>query len=338
MENNMSQPWQCPSCGEMNSPQSAFCKKCGYTDKANNEKAGSAKIWKILIGLLALIIVAAGSFGGYYYWKKVTEKKQITSYLEGQQKVFSDSVSGVNGINSELNIRNKYADEENIDLVVEKIRGEKDKAEKLTSDISQMKNEYDNVKVNSKLGGLDHLLKNYFSEAEKISKKYSDFVIFSYNDARLSMEIRKGDKEFTDKFKREPATMEELIGFYDALKQHLEDEIAKYDKLEVPDGLQDYKKPIEDMRKMAQKIGEASEAMKKNDEQKLLEILGDIVSATNDFTVAVKKSNEIVDNHYSQIHDEFSSLRTKADKIKNEFIMSCANFEIQPLEYSIEGW
>jgi uncharacterized coiled-coil DUF342 family protein len=114
--------------------------------------------------------------------------------------------------------------------------------------------------------------------------------------------------------------------------------VAAYDGLVVPSGMEDYKKPVVALKDFSAKIREFTDAIKKKDFKKADSLGGDIKSASQVMSTAADKADAISKNYYSQLHDEFVSLRGKADKIKTEIVLLDAKMDIQPLDFSIEGW
>lgn len=330
------QVWQCPSCGEINSMQNSFCKKCGQShDQAF--KSGGGILWKVIIGFILILLIGGGVFAGYLYWNKKTEEKQAKAYIQDEQKIFSDSVNAINGLSTETDLVKKYDSEKNKDLVVEKLNTEKTKAGDVTISISKMQQDSSQIKSNSKVDALNYLVKSYFVDAEKLTKKYDVYTKFILDDAKINVALIKEDEAFSNKFKTIPESLEGLIGYFKALKTMIDSEISIYDTLETPDGLADYKKPIDELKIKSEQYGELISALEKEDLKKLKEISPDVKNweAVAD---ATEKANGILEDYFSQMHNEFSSLRTKADKIKSEFIMSGAAFAIQPIDFNIEGW
>lgn len=330
------QTWQCPSCGELNSTQNSFCKKCGYShNRASKNKGGI--LWKIIVSCILLILIGGGAFAGYAYWNKKVEEKQAKIYIQDEQRIFSDSVNAINGLSTETDLVKKYDSEENKDLVVEKINVEKTKSGEAVVNISKMQQDASQIKSNAKVDALNYLVKSYFSDAEKITKKYDTYTKFILDDAKITVALIKEDEAFSNKFKTVPESLEGLIGYFKALKDTLDKEIALYNTLETPDGLADYKKPIDELKIKSEQYGELINALEKEDLKKLKEISPDVKN-WEAVANATEKANGIVADYFSQMHDEFSSLRTKADKIKSEFIMSGAAFAIQPIDFNVEGW
>lgn len=317
--------------------QNSFCKKCGYDLRGKPTGGKEGMLWKAIVSVVLVILIGSGAFVGYGFWKKKTEEKQAKVYLQQEQKIFTDSIGVINGLSSEIDLVKKYESEENKDLIVEKFSAEKTKADEAAANVSKMKKDSSQAKSNIRVDALNYLVASYFSDADKLLTKYSGYIKFILDEAKMDVELDADKTSFESKFRAVPQDIAGLVGYFKALKTLLDKEVALYDKLEVPAGLADYKKPIDELRTMSGKIGELISALEKKDDKKVSEIAKDIQDSRT-LGKSADKANGLLEDYFSQIRNEFSSLRTKADKIKSEFIMTGAAFGVQPLDVSVEGW
>jgi hypothetical protein len=329
--------WSCPSCKEINTNENSFCKNCGY----NQSVAPVAKKnWtlRIVLAVVILVVLGVGSYLGLNQYKKVQEEKNTKAYLQGQQALFGDSIKAINGLSSEVYLMDKYKDEKNLDLVIQKMADEKYKAEQAATSIAGAKNSQAAIKATATTEGLNFLMVSFFTDAAKLTDKYSKFIVFGHDEAKINSDLDKEREKFNQKFKGELKTDDDVIAYFQGLTDMVEKMANSYDGLTVPEGMEDYKKPIIALKELSQKMKDFIDALKKKDFKKADTLYADIQSAETVIGTATTKANEIGDNYYSQLHDEFISLRSKADKIKSEIILLDAKTQVQALDFSVEGW
>jgi predicted nuclease with TOPRIM domain len=90
---------------------------------------------------------------------------------------------------------------------------------------------------------------------------------------------------------------------------------------------------------------DAVDAINRKDIKRFLQLFGEnendegeLGAAEQRLSEAADKINSMSNDYFSQMHDEFVSLRNKADKIKSEFLILSPQLKVQPLDFSIEGW
>jgi len=329
--------WNCPSCKAINDKQNTFCKNCGYDSVVHPENKKSHVLLIVSI-IVILILTAAGVYFGIAQYKKQQETKQTKAYLQSQQVTFGDTVKAMNSLNSEVDFAKKYQDEKNLDLIVQKIGDEKYNSSKTVDTIFNAKKAQEAAKSTQTTEGLKFLIASFYQDAELLARKYDGFVIFKYDDAKINSKIEEDQKKFDQKFNTDFKSDDDLVAYFNGISALIDSMVGSYEGLTVPAGMEDYKKPIVALKDVSAKIKEFTDAVKKKDFKKADLLITEVKSSSQVMGTAIDKANGISANYYSQLHDEFVSLRGKADKIKTEIVLLDSKMEIQPLDFSIEGW
>lgn len=327
--------WQCPSCQAINDNQNKFCKNCGF----NSDAQPTTKSNKSMFVLLALLVVLICVFYfGFSQYKKFQNDKKSEAYVKSQQVIFGDAIKSINGLGSEIDFADKYKDEKNADLIVQKMNDEKYKSAQAADVVLKAKNSQSETVSTPETEGLKFLMTSFYDDASVITKKYDEFMLFQYEEAKINAELDKEREQFDKKFVGEFKTDDDVVVYFNALAGVIDKIVSSYETLDTPEGMGDYMKPMETLRELSLKIKDFTDAINKKDFKKANTISAEIKSALSVVETAMEKSNEVSKNYYTQMHDEFVSLRGKADKIKSEIVLMDVEMRIQPLEFSIEGW
>lgn len=329
--------WKCPSCNEENSTQSEFCKNCGYS-QSQQPKSRRNPIWFILIIFLVLAMLGAAGYFGYSFYQKKQEEAKTKVFLDNQQNAFGELIKSINGLATETDLNKKYADEENTDLTVSKISEELLKAEKNLELAKSTNGNYVSVVPTETIQSVHYLIKSFYADAEKFSGKYSEYLVFLHSESKITAEMTKEAKKFQQKFPGDPKTIEEAISKEEGYKEYLQKIVSLYDELKTPEQLNDYKKFIDEYKNLIEKVDLFIKAIKAKDINSIKSVGGELEALEESCVASFNDAQELINNYYSQIHDEFVSLRNSADKIKNEFTVLDAKSGVQPPAFSIEGW
>lgn len=327
--------WVCPSCQAVNDNQNTFCKNCGFNASAQPVAKNNLK-WIILV--VAIILIAVCSYIGFSIYKKAQDTKKTKAYLQSQQVAFGDAVKSINGLGSEIDFSKKYKDEKNLDLVVQKMNDEKYKTSQAADVVAKSKASQLAATSTQETEGLRFLMTSFYGDAATLSTKYATFIAFQYDEAKMNADLGREQEKFQQQFKAEFQSDADVIAYFEGLTAFCDKIVAAYDGLNVPEGMEDYKQPVNNLKDLSAKLKDFTAALKKQDFKTADAIYNDIKSFDSVITVATQKSEEISYNYYSQLHDEFVSLRAKADKIKSELMLLDAKTQVQALDFSIEGW
>lgn len=333
--------WPCLKCGEENNFSESFCRKCG-SEKGSEQTITQKKsgIIKIMVAVILVMLLLGGGFFGFQYFKKRAEEKAAGEFLIKQQEAFGNAIKSVNEINSEKDLGAEVDKEDNKDIAIKKIEEEKTKAEKASAAVKSSQLISSQDKENKLTAGLATLLENFYSRLDTAVIKYNGFVAFELEENKVEVEYEKMNEKFKSEFKSTNAdSVVKLIAFFKSRRELEQKFVEMVKALNPPAGLTEYvSKYAELQEEYIAILAQIGEALEKNDLKIADEADKKYADFESNYSGRIKKINEIREYYYSQMHDEFVSIRGQADKIKTEFTITDSKFGIAPADVVIEGW
>ncbi|NQV12972.1 MAG: zinc ribbon domain-containing protein [Parcubacteria group bacterium] len=335
----------CPKCKDPIEEGETFCGKCGEqlgkpavssstpvgetpTSAAPNQPPKKKKTWLYLLlgclglsvigGIIVIIMFFAGAFG-FKSW-------QIKDYVQAVKPDFEQVKTDIAALDANLTYKSDAETEEEIEAEAEKWKKELANTTTARQNAETAKSEVESIKVPSDVSGLNENLKSCYSDLIPGLEKREKFEKYFIADQEIGDRLMRASS-----FSDDTTDINEIISEFQQFKFNLDQAIADFEVVEVPDELKSiHDGDIKNLKQVSSAIGDMVLALQRWDDVGFNSSYNRFISVLDEYDKRSKKqSKEILDPEFKKLNSVITDFNTKKDSLEDEISGLVAEYNIE---------